>query len=80
MAYRLSVTKTLLCIDVRRTCGRMTTFSGAVVDCAPGAGPKGRARWRKESASAMLGRLSRFQYERTTIYVKYKIVVDFLDT
>ena len=34
----------------------MTTLSGAVEDCAPtGAGPSGRARWRKESVSAMLG-------------------------
>lgn len=35
----------------------MTTFKGAVVNCVPGAGPRGLARWRKESASAMLGRI-----------------------
>jgi hypothetical protein len=35
----------------------MATFSGAVDGCAPmGAGPSGRARWRKESLSDMLER------------------------
>lgn len=34
----------------------MTTFSGAVEGWAPmGAGPSGRARWRKESFSDMMG-------------------------
>lgn len=32
------------------------TFKGAVVACPPADGPKGLAKWRKESASAMLGR------------------------
>ena len=76
----MSVAKAMLCIDILRTCGRMTTFSGAVVDCAPGAGPKGRARWRKESVSAMLGRISRVRYKEPTVYLKCKIVVDFRST
>jgi hypothetical protein len=34
----------------------MATFSGAVDGWAPtGAGPSGRARWRKESRSDMVG-------------------------
>jgi hypothetical protein len=41
--------------EAARTCGWMTTFSGAVEGCAPtGAGPSGRARWRKESVSDMM--------------------------
>ena len=38
-----------------RTCGCIMTFSGAVVGCAPtAAGPKGLARWRNDSVSAIL--------------------------
>lgn len=38
-----------------RTCGCMITFRGAVVGCAPtAAGPKGLARWRNDSVSAIL--------------------------
>lgn len=35
------------------------TFKGAVVGCEPtAAGPKGLARWRKESASTIISRLT----------------------
>jgi hypothetical protein len=40
--------------ELERTWGCIMTFRGAVVGCEPGsAGPRGRARWRKESASTM---------------------------
>lgn len=42
-------------LNALRTCGCMTTLTGAVEGWAPmGAGPSGRARWRKVSLSAIV--------------------------
>lgn len=42
------------------TCGCTTTLTGAVDGCCPlgVTGPRGLAKWRKESGFAMVGRLS----------------------
>ena len=46
------------------------TFRGAVVGCEPGsAGPRGRARWRKESASTIFVRYSGKSKYRATLLV-----------
>lgn len=47
------------------------TFRGAVVGCEPGsAGPRGRARWRKESASTIFVRYSGKSKYRATAYMR----------